>query len=1479
MEQLVWMGICGLFVTCTGAQNISRPSYLVSVPRVIRIGTPISLSVTVFTESPVRVTAELFNGITSLRQTEKTFPAGSTGLQILPPILGADLISQSNYTLAVSGFIGENVVFSNTTVMKFIPKISSTFIQTDKSVYKPGQAVKIRVVSVYPDGKPSRSNVNIVIKDPKGNMIQQWPSLDSFLGVVSREFQLTKTPPLGMWTVEASVNDISTEKTFTVDYYVLPAFDVVVQAPAITYYGANLTGNVTAQHSYGKPVQGTLTITASLSHHGMAMTASKTSEINGSVRFVFNKKDFFHSYTSGQGSMGPFPFKNEAKVYVTVTVTETLTGLRSNATSEVTVVQSRYHLLFYGHPRTLNPSLNFSTYLKISSYNGEPIERMRNVTVTVTQHKGPGPGSWRHEGSFGFNSSFLQDEHVTQEAVELTFQDAEGSPLSMSFPVPEDGVIPIRFQLLEDVTSLTIQADFQGNHKILQVFRSSSSTSKFYLQLSRTNAHLEVGIPINLVVQSNFLLTEVHYLVMSKDRLLDGGRKTAATFSLLPRASWAPVARVTAYVVCPTGEVVSDTLMIPVAQTLRNNVSLGWSLTRTKPAGKVELSVHVSEPGSLVGILVVDKATDWPKSDNDISKYKVLEKLESAACSGDDIDSPSGVTMTGDANCVSMVCNLVVLTDGWMSRAKDHVKAKLLRGKSLQEDSMTAPVPRVRRRFPDTWLWLNANMSVSTTASFSVSVPDSITTWIATAFVVSDNLGLGIIDSPAKLAVFQNFFLFLVLPAYIIRGEQLILEVIVFNYMEQQLEVLVTVAENKSFEFIFRDKNGPSMANIRTVSVASWESALVLFPIRPEVLGEITVSVKAESYIGSDAIVRKVLVKPEGTEKLFTKSLFLEMPLSENRLSEEVVFSFPADVVPGSKRAHVTVAGDILGPSISGLDSLLQMPSGCGEQNMINFAPSIYVLQYLTKADRGEPINGEPIKEDIRRRALTFMEQGYQQQLTYQRRDGSFSAFGDSDSAGSTWLSAFVLRAFLQARSFIPIDQKVLSGMATWLVQQQEASGCFGEPGRVTHSELRGGLDGPTSLTAYVLMALLEEPAYMNIYSSQVSSARMFLETKLGLGISSNYSLSLVAYALSLAKSPKAEMALMELMRRADVHDGMMSWSSSKVPLPDSWQPQSVDIEIASYVLLTLFMRAKVMEGILLLKWLCQQRNHLGGYGSTQDTIMALHALSYYAPLSGADSINTTIQVKSTASRTAATFHVDSSNYLLHQSEEIETSKSMRLAVSMEGRGFALLQLNVFYNVKNEEASSKHKDGTGMYAFHLDVVVNSSRMDQLTLSVCTSLLESQKIPRTDMVLMEVGLLSGFTLSDEGIATNDLIRRVETQPGKVILYLDSVTTSQVCVEISTVRSFKVALVQDANVIIYDYYEPRRRAMRTYNAPTLRSLPTCSFCGLDCHLCRPAMLRPSSTAPAASASRPPLIGCPTALFVLFLLQLPILTNAVC
>ena len=37
-----------------------------------------------------------------------------------------------------------------------------------------------------------------------------------------------------------------------------------------------------------------------------------------------------------------------------------------------------------------------------------------------------------------------------------------------------------------------------------------------------------------------------------------------------------------------------------------------------------------------------------------------------------------------------------------------------------------------------------------------------------------------------------------------------------------------------------------------------------------------------------------------------------------------------------------------MGPSLSGLENIVELPTGCGEQNMVRLAPNIAVLQYLT---------------------------------------------------------------------------------------------------------------------------------------------------------------------------------------------------------------------------------------------------------------------------------------------------------------------------------------------------------------------------------------------------------------------------------------------------------------------------------------------------------------------------------------------------
>lgn len=59
-----------------------------------------------------------------------------------------------------------------------------------------------------------------------------------------------------------------------------------------------------------------------------------------------------------------------------------------------------------------------------------------------------------------------------------------------------------------------------------------------------------------------------------------------------------------------------------------------------------------------------------------------------------------------------------------------------------------------------------------------------------------------------------------------------------------------------------------------------------------------------------------------------------------------------------------------MGPALTNLNNLIRMPSGCGEQNMVNFVPNICVIKYLT--------NTGGLTKEIQENAVKYMEIGKQ---------------------------------------------------------------------------------------------------------------------------------------------------------------------------------------------------------------------------------------------------------------------------------------------------------------------------------------------------------------------------------------------------------------------------------------------------------------------------------------------------------------------
>ena len=52
-----------------------------------------------------------------------------------------------------------------------------------------------------------------------------------------------------------------------------------------------------------------------------------------------------------------------------------------------------------------------------------------------------------------------------------------------------------------------------------------------------------------------------------------------------------------------------------------------------------------------------------------------------------------------------------------------------------------------------------------------------------------------------------------------------------------------------------------------------------------------------------------------------------------------------------------------MGPTLSNLDKLLRVPTGCGEQNMLGMVPNIFVMQYLESTEQLTPTVADKVNK------------------------------------------------------------------------------------------------------------------------------------------------------------------------------------------------------------------------------------------------------------------------------------------------------------------------------------------------------------------------------------------------------------------------------------------------------------------------------------------------------------------------------------
>ncbi|CAK9803715.1 Mug1 [Anthophora plagiata] len=1388
-----------------------------------------------------------------------------------------------------------------------------TFVETDKSIYKPGQDVNIRILMLKHNLKPWKKVIpKVWIENPAGVRVAQWMNVSTENGLVQLVFPLSPEPNSGIWVIKVQKKnvegvshfvklDLVHSTTFEVEKYVLPRFQITIDSPKyIPADVKNVTWITCVKYSYGKPVKGTLLLKLT------PRTPSWERKPNfPAIHYEteLNKPDGCTEFVLSETIIGLSHWEVDLNnINLIAEFTEAGTGIVESTISRTMVVKQALELKFEDYtPQYFMLGLPYHGKLRVMRYDNTPAPNEKIQICLSARGK-------------------------------ITFSDQEDVVKCRDFVSSNDGfidfVVPPQRENIVLLTFAATAVDhptkYYSPEKPWKVFMQQPSAriiinpwyspSDSYLVVARGNQPVVCGEKYSFNVMytappnTNESIS-FHYSINSKGSILIYGyvkhkptQETVLNYSefhnllsaIEPSAnktdkpvvhrfplsvkvtpSMAPISELLLYYVRSDGEVVATTYTIEVGYCFENKVKTAWHTDVQTPGSITQYHVEAA-PWSICGISAVDKSTLFlsKSGSNLIDPTKTFDEIKNFR--------PKPVYQHVWNHCKQTISDVrneefAHIPPAWNTRkrrshmvtydrAVNYVDAmqafddfRVIVMSDLVLDTRPCPLlfqertafnfqrksnlilssnyPRIenfafavaaaakdpgegyaedlsslsttlRSYFPETWLWELIHTGKEGKVTVERTLPHTITDWVGHTVCISPTHGLGIAP-PTTITAFQQFFLDYSLPYSVKRGEMLHLKVSLFNYMSHSLPIMIHLEEIAGVDLHLSHP-------CASFCVKSRDSIVHEYILRPRVIGEVNITVSASidtRYLDPcgpdslnftrDVIVKPILILPEGFPVEKTKSAFIcPMNFTDDSMSTWEL-TLPKDVIPDSGRAYLNLVGDILGPALDNLDNLVQLPKGCGEQNMVLFVPNIHVIKYLDANGIDNPV--------LRAKAIKNMQIGYQRQLIFQHSDSSYSAFQNDES--SIWLTAFVLKSFAQARTLIHIDELTLIKAANWITRQQLKNGCFPMLGTVFHKLMKGGLqeyDSPKALTAYILICLLESGVPLS--ETVIDNALKCLEKGIPDSNTDPYTTILVTYALALLESPKAAFNIIHLLNNATRHNNHIWWEDSSNP------SITLSIEMTAYVILTLMKLGKedtMVEAMKAVRWMSKQRNTKGGYTSTQDTVVGLEALTKYNMVVNPGKTDLSILI--TAKEVDYAYKLHEDNRMILRQIRLPVLPT-NVEIFAQGTGCVLVQSSLKYNVAHTNSSN---------AFDLSVNARSAAygnecsVQNITVCARYKLADGE----SNMALLEIGMMSGYFPDIKSLYSlleeNPRVKRFDENRDVVTIYFDKLTGEGTCILFKIIRKNVVDYLEPANVKLYDYYQHELMVSTSYKISSICS----------------------------------------------------------
>jgi len=647
---------------------------------------------------------------------------------------------------------------------------------------------------------------------------------------------------------------------------------------------------------------------------------------------------------------------------------------------------------------------------------------------------------------------------------------------------------------------------------------------------------------------------------------------------------------------------------------------------------------------------------------------------------------------------------------------------------------------KVREYFPET-LFSNPEIITDDKGKAELIIPlaDSITTWRLSALANSMKGGLG--NVTGGIEVFQDFFIDLDLPVKLTRGDEVSIPVSVYNYLPESQTIQLSLEKADWFE--------PAGEEIQKLTIGKEDVTGTYFRIKVQDVGihELTVNAKGTSM--GDAIKKKIEVVPDGKKYVTYKGDTLLKP--GGSLSIEI----PEKAIENSSNIIVTVYPRPFSQIVEGMDNIFMMPTGCFEQTSSATYPNVLVLDYMKKTGQISP--------DVEKRALEYINQGYQSILGYEIDGGGFEVWGSPPA--TRVLSAYGLMELSDMSEVYQIDTGVLERTKKWLLSQKEPDGSWAPDAQFAHAEQWGDIQSNNiPVTAYIAWAMAESGC-----KDEIADSIAYLKKNAGQ-IDNPYILGLCANAF-LAINPSDSDGLKILERL----DGMKKSDGDSI----YWQSDSLysggaagGIETTALIVYAMLKAEKYPDVATKgLNFIIKSKDPYGLWYSTQGTIFAMRAL-LISQVASPEKVNVTADIIINGEK-AETFKVTEENQDVFQQFDLKKyvkNDENKIDIKLEGEGSIAYRVAGIYYLPWQTEESAQKE--------LDIQLNYDRTEVKTTEYVNCKIEVKNLKNAyvPMVMVEAGIPPGFTVMTEDLEKmigSNTIQKYETYKDKVVIYLNGI----------------------------------------------------------------------------------------------------------